>query len=287
MVDLDRALLLADLCLDLGDERNDLLDLLMCKKNRAEHLCLGDFLCARFDHHDRVLRSCNGQAETALLALCERRVQDVFTVDHADCHGTRRSHERRIGDGQRNGRTDHAEDLGLDVLLDGEDGRDDLDVIVKSLREQRANGAIDEAGSQDGLLARTTLAFDEAAGDLAHGVELLFEFDAEREKIHAVACGLCYGRAHEHRGVSAAHEAGTAGLFCILAGFDGQCAAAELHFKCSCLHVACSFCYLSSFFIKTCSKRAAKPVKHTKKEWREKPRRFFYFLRFRLATIAL
>ena len=51
---------------------------------RLDDLLLGDFLGARFDHHDRVLGAGDDQVERAALALLEGRIDDELAVDQAD-----------------------------------------------------------------------------------------------------------------------------------------------------------------------------------------------------------
>ena len=70
-MDVDFHLGLADLGLDPGDELNDLLDLLVCEQDRAEHFLFGDLVCASFDHHDGLIGAGNGQLQTALFTLCK------------------------------------------------------------------------------------------------------------------------------------------------------------------------------------------------------------------------
>ena len=227
LMDVDLHLGLADLVLDALDEGADLLDLLMGEQDGAQHLLFGDLLGTGFHHHDGVLGAGHGQIEKALLPILHAGVQDVLPVHKAHGHGARGAHEGRFGDGQGDGGAQHGQDVGLHVLIHGETGGDDLHVVVEALGEQGPEGPVDEPVGQDGLLGGTAFPLDEAAGDLAHGVELLFEFNGQGQKIHAVPGRLRHGGADQHRGAAAAHQAGTARLLGILAGFDDELAIAD------------------------------------------------------------
>ena len=231
LMDVDLHLGLADLVLDALDEGADLLDLLMGEEDSAQHLLLGQFLSAGLHHHDSVLGAGHGQVEAALLPILHAGVQNVLPVHIAHGHGTGGAHEGGFGDGQGDGGAQHGHDVGLHVLVHGQAGGDDLHVVVEALGEQGPQGPVDEPIGQNGLLGGTALPLDEAAGDLAHGVKLLFEFNGQGQKIHAVPGGLGHGGADQHRGAAAAHQAGTARLFGILAGLDDELAIADHGFE--------------------------------------------------------
>ena len=74
------------------------------------------------------------------------------------------------------------------LQVHGQHGGDDMDLVHVALQEQRPDWSVDLAGRQDGLLARSGLALDEAAGDLAGGVVPLLDIDCQREELLALAC---------------------------------------------------------------------------------------------------
>ena len=61
---------------------------------RLDDLLFGHFLRARFDHHEAVLAAGDDEIELALLALLERRVDDVLPVHQAHAHAGNRLLER-------------------------------------------------------------------------------------------------------------------------------------------------------------------------------------------------
>ena len=81
----------------------------------------------------------------------------------------------------------HREDVGGVLLVAGEDGRDDLRVVLEALGEERTARAVDEARGEDLLVALAPLALEEAAGDLAGGERLLDVVAGEGEEVEAGA----------------------------------------------------------------------------------------------------
>ena len=114
-------------------------------------------------------------------------------------------------------------------LVGREDGEDDLDVVAVVLREERPQRAVGQPGGEDRVLGGPALALDEAAGDLAGGVHLLFELDLEREEVDAFARLLRCGRGRQDDGLAVGHQDRAAGLFRHAARLQGQRAAGQLH----------------------------------------------------------
>ena len=69
---------------------------------------------------------------------------------------------------------DDAEHVGVVLLVGGEHGDDDLDVVAVALGEERADRPVGQARGEDRVLGGAAFALDEAAGDLAGGVHALF-----------------------------------------------------------------------------------------------------------------
>src|SRR5699024_8614509 len=77
--------------------------------------------------------------------------------------------------------------------------------------EQRAHGPVDEAAGEHGVQAGPALAAHEAAGNAAHGVELLVEVNGEGEVVDAVARAGGGGDGNEDAGLAVLHEYGGVG----------------------------------------------------------------------------
>ena len=96
--------------------------------------------------------------------------------------GTRASMQRGRG-------ADHRRHVGV-VLAVGRDRPGlDLDLVAVRLGEERADRPVDEPRGQDLLGGRPPLALDEAAGELARGVDLLAIIDRQGEEVEALAAG--------------------------------------------------------------------------------------------------
>ena len=183
------------------------------------------------DHHDgdvgiRVLgkgTAGDDELECRLVALLVRAVGDpraVLAVSDTDgADGTlerdARQHESRRGavDG------DHV----VRVLLVGaEDRADDVHFVPEAFRERRAERAVDQAVSQDGLVARATLPAEERAGDLPSRVHPLLDVDGEGEEIRPLSHLPGGGGRDEHDRVADSDKYSPIRLAGKLAGLEGQ-----------------------------------------------------------------
>ncbi len=187
-LDLVLAGLLAQLVLGLAEA----LDLGVRDVERVEDLGLGDLVRAGLDHQDRVGGAGDDQVERALeQPLLVGVDEEVALGVLADAHGADGLREGDVRHRQRGAGAVHREDVvGVDAV-DRHRDRDQLGLASPALGEQRAQRAVDHAGREGGLLARTTLAAEEAAGDLARGVHALFDIHRQRQEVDValVACG--------------------------------------------------------------------------------------------------
>ena len=93
--------------------------------------------------------------------------------------------------------------------------------------EERAQGAVGQAGGQDGILGGAAFAAEERTGDASAGVHAFFVFHGEREEILPLAGFLAHGGGGEDDGVAQAHGDGAAGLSGQFAGFNNDRFAAD------------------------------------------------------------
>ena len=123
---------------------------------------------------------------------------------------------------------DRMSGIVLEVVL--QDGDDDLRVVLVAFGEERADRAVDQAGNQRLLLARTAFALEIAARDLAGGVGLFLVVDGQREEVEAGLRLLGRDDGGEHDGLAVGGEHGAVGLAGDLAGFEDERAAAPFDF---------------------------------------------------------
>ena len=182
-----------------------------------------------FDHHHgdvAVVEFTPGddEFERAGFGFFVGRVGDPFAVDrvgHAD--GADRALEGDARDHQR-GRSgvDRQDVVGV-VLVGTEDRRDDLGLVAEAVGERRAQRPVGQAAGEDGVLAGTTFAPEERAGDLAGRIGPLLDVDRQREEVHAFTHALGgVGGGQDLRATDRRHD-GAHRLGGELAGFEGEC----------------------------------------------------------------
>ncbi len=145
----------------------------------------------------------------------------TFTRER-DAYRADRTVERDSGQHQRSARGVDAEHV-LRVLLVGADHRDhDLGLVAVAVGERRAQRPVDQAGIQDGGIARAAFSPEERAGNLARGVHSLFDVDREREEVDALTDTFRCVRGREHGGVADGRDHGSLRLRCELAGLERE-----------------------------------------------------------------
>src|SRR5207249_7881637 len=87
-----------------------------------------------------------------------------------------------LGHFQRRRRRRDAQEVGVVLLVRRQDVHVYLDLVLEPFREERPDRTVDHPGRKDLLVRGTTLALQEAAGDLARGVALFAIFDGEGEE---------------------------------------------------------------------------------------------------------
>ena len=73
----------------------------MSKENCIEHFLLGDLVCTCLYHHDGILCACNGEMESAPVALLGIGVDDIIPVHIADAYRADGACKRSFADGKR------------------------------------------------------------------------------------------------------------------------------------------------------------------------------------------
>jgi hypothetical protein len=103
-----------------------------------------------------------------------------------------------------------------------------LMIVEVVLREEGAQRTIGHARGEDLLLARTALALEVSAGELADGGGLLLVIDGEREEILAFLYGSGGNGADEDDGLAGADDDGSVGELGDLAGLKADGILADL-----------------------------------------------------------
>ncbi len=186
---------------------------------------------AGLDHHDGdvgVVALGEGpaghhQLEGGGFALFEGGMGDPGAVDrvgHPD--GTDGAVEGDAREHQRGGAGVDGQDVVRVDLVGAEDGADHVDLVAEAGREGRAQGAVDQAAGQDGLVRALALPAEERAGDLAGGIRPLLDVHREGEEIGPLPDGSGGGGRGQQNGVADAGEHGAVGQLGQLPRLEGQ-----------------------------------------------------------------
>ena len=124
------------------------LHLLVPECHGAQHDVFGQFHRFGFDHQHALLGPGDHQVELRILQLAGGGVENVLAVEVPDTSRTDRAVERDARERQRRRHGEHRNDVGIDFRIARHYRRDDLDFVVKAIREQRADRAIDQAAGQ-------------------------------------------------------------------------------------------------------------------------------------------
>ena len=106
--DLDVARLLRGLLGKFDDRVDHRLEMPVSEHHGAEHDVFVELLGFRFHHQHGVGGAGDDEVELGFDHLVERRVEHVFVIDEADAGSADRALERRAGQRQRGGGSDHA-----------------------------------------------------------------------------------------------------------------------------------------------------------------------------------
>ena len=220
---------LSDLGHHLVDEGDLLLVLLVGGADGLEHHVVGHLVGAGLDHDHLLAGGDDGDVQIADLTLLCVGVKHQLAIHQTHLQGGNRAVPGDVGDGQRGGGADQSGDLRGAVVIHGHDGAHHGHVVAEIVGKQGADGTVDDAAGQDALLAGTTLAAVEAAGDAAHGVQLLLKVHAEGEEVDAVPGTGRGGDAAQHAGVAVAHHDGGVGQLGQLAHLQCEGTARQIH----------------------------------------------------------
>ena len=213
---------LADFIGKFIDRIDHRLHLLMAVDHGAEHDVFWQFHRFRLDHQDRLAGSGDNEIELRGFQFSCRRIQDVFAVQISDPRGADGPVERNAGNGERSGGADHRGNVRIHFIVGRDDGRDDLNFVVKTFGEQRADGAVDQAGGQDFFFGGAAFTFEEAAGNLACSIGPFLIVDGERKEILAGLDLFSPDYRYQHHGIVHVYHNGAVRLTCDLAGFERQ-----------------------------------------------------------------
>ena len=220
---------LADLGHHLADQGNLLLVLLMGHADGLEHHIVGHLVGAGLDHDHLLSGGHHRHVQIADLALLAGGIEHQLAVHQAHLQGAHGAVPGDVGNGQGGGGADQAADLRGAVVVHAHNGAHHGHVVAEVVGEQGADGPVDDPAGEDALLAGAALTAVEAAGNAAHGIQLLLKVHAQGEKVDAVPGTGRGGDAAQHAGLAIGDHNGGVGQLGQLAHLQGQGAARQVH----------------------------------------------------------
>ena len=194
----------------------------MAKHDRTQHDFFGEPGCLGLDHQNGVFRAGDDQLEIGVFERRTPRIQQVLAMREAHFRSTNRTRKRHTRNGQCRRSADHRRNVRIDVRVQRYDCRNDLDLVLEALGEERPYRPVDEAAYQRLFLAGTTFALEEATGDLARGIGLFLIINGQREEVPArIRCLAAHCR-NEYHGFRHIDDDGTVGLACNGPGLQGD-----------------------------------------------------------------
>ena len=218
---------LAEGAAHLDLEVNDLLDFLMGALERGEEVLVAHLGGGALHHEELAADAGVEEVDVTPRLLVVRGVDHPLAVHAADADAADRAHERDLADVERGRGRVHGEEVRLARAVALDEHRVDLHVVVVPVGEQRTYRTVAHAGREDLLRARTRLALEEAARELAGGVELLAVLALEREEVDALAGRVGVGHGREDRRVAIRHGDGPGGLLGQKARLDHEVLAPD------------------------------------------------------------
>jgi len=188
----------------------------------AQHDVFRKPLRFRFDHQNGILRAGHDKFQVRFLQRGNTGVEYIFAIDIADFGRANGAGKRHPRDRKRGGGADQCGNIRIDVRIQRHNRRDDLDLVLEALREQRADRPVDEAANQRLFFTGTPFALEKPARDLAGCVGLFLVVDGQREEVSARVCRLAANRGYEYDGFRHVYENGTVCLARYGPGFQGD-----------------------------------------------------------------
>ncbi len=198
------------------------LDCLVGCAQRGEEFCFAYFVHLAFDHHYVVVGGADHEFHVGFFELFKGGVDYEFTVYAGHAYFGDGSVERYVAYGDGCGGCEACEAVGGVNAVGGVESYVDKSVGMVVVGEEGAKHAVYKARGEDFVVACAAFALEEASGEAAGSRELLLVFNLQWHEIDSFAGFLGRNDRGEKHSVAHAHFNRSIGLFCQLAGFDGN-----------------------------------------------------------------
>ena len=223
---------LANLLLNVGVERNQLLVDRICLIDVADHFFLRDLIGAGLNHDHLLSRRSYGETKIAFIPILLAGVHNHLTVHKAKLRGCAGTCKRNIRNGGSKRCTHHGNQLRTAIRIHAHNHALQGNIIAHILREQRTHRTIDDAARQNCIVAGLSFSLLEAARNLSDCVKFLTVLYGQREEIHAVTrCCRLRCRA-QNGGIAVVHERAAVCLLANSSDIHGKRAPCKLHGIC-------------------------------------------------------
>ena len=192
---------------------------------------LRGFLGFRFDHDDLLKGGSDADEAVGGIALIGGGVDDIFAVHVGNVRGGDGAVPGHVGAGNGDGSAEGGDDFDGVVIVVGQHGAGDDDVVAQLVVKQRAHRTVDDTAVQNAALGGLALAAVETAGDAADGVHSLLKLDGQGEVVDAGLGVGGAGHGGQNDGVAVTADALGIGQLCNLARLHGEGAAADGRFE--------------------------------------------------------
>ena len=193
------------------------------------HRVLGHFPGEAFDHQNGVFRARDDQVKIARFEIVVRGEGDELAVNQAEADrgdGALEGHGRQA---QGHGGAVHGQHVAVGLPVTGQHEGLDLDLVVESLGEERADRTVDEPGGEGFLQGGAAFPLQESTRKFAGGGDSLAVVAHEGEEVDAWAWGSGDARCQDDRFVEP-DKATSGGLFGQFTGFEPERPASNLFF---------------------------------------------------------
>ena len=219
----------------INDQVDNRLDLLVREFHRTQHFFFRQLIGFGFNHHHGFFGAGDNQIKTLIrvqaqvLHVVDGRVQNVIAILETNAAGTDRATERRAGNGQRRGGSDHGDHIGVIDQIVAENSTHHQNFVFEAGNEQRTDRTVDQTGCQGFLLGGAGLTLEEATRYFTGGVVFLLVVDGQRKEVLTGFLLACKGDVRHDAGFAQCRNHRTVCLTGHFASFQCQRLFAPLH----------------------------------------------------------
>src|SRR6266478_4764455 len=211
--------------LDGGD---DFLDLRVAEFEGVGDSFFGDFERAGFHHDDGFFGASDDDVHQTFFLVGDSRIDHQLAVKQAHANASNGLFEREVRAISSGGRAGDGDDVGVILAVRGEHHGYDLSLVAPGFREERAHGAVNQAGGEDFFFGGAAFALEKTTGNFSGGVSIFAVVNGERQEV-AVVHLRGHASGSQDNGVAVARGNGAIGLLGDFSSFENQRASTDFN----------------------------------------------------------